>query len=57
MIKKNLRASHEPRQHIGTILIDLRIKDIFLKCTSYSKVFELISKEFNKSTVCASRSS
>jgi hypothetical protein len=51
--EKYLRASHDSRQHIDAISIDLRIEDIFLKCTSDSKIFDLFCKEFNKSTVCA----
>jgi hypothetical protein len=53
MLKKYLHASYESRQHIDAIFIDLRIEDIFFKCTSDSKIFDLFGKEFNKSTVCA----
>ena len=51
--KKHLRASHDSRQHIDAIFIDLRIENIFLKYTGDPKIFDLFGKEFNKSTVCA----
>ena len=52
MLEKYLHASHDSRQHINAVFIDLRIEDIFLKYTSDSKIFDLFGKEFNKSTVC-----
>lgn len=51
--ERYLRASHDSRKHIDTIFINLRIEYIFLKYTSDSKIFDLIGKEVNKSTVCA----
>ena len=53
MLEKYLHASHESRQHIDAIFIDLWIEDIFLKYASDSKIFDLFGKEFDKSTVCA----
>ena len=52
MLEKYLHASHDSRQHIKSVFIDLRIEDIFLKYTSDSKILDLFGKEFNKSTVC-----
>ena len=52
MIEKYLHASHDSRQHIKAIFIDLRVEDIFLKYTGDSKILDLFGKEFNKSTVC-----
>ena len=57
ILEKYLRASHDSKQHIDTICIDIWIEDIFLKYTSDSKIFDLFGKEFNKSTVCALRPS
>ena len=53
MLKEYLRASHDSRQHINAIFIDLRIEYISLKYSSDSKIFYLLGKEFNKSTVRA----
>jgi hypothetical protein len=55
MSERYLRAIHDSSQHIDAIPIDLWIENIFFKCTSYPKIFDLVGEEFNEGSVCAFR--